>query len=142
MNCLQTSLRRGSSSGRSLVVVVVVVLGGLLCLLRLLSLFALVIKLVLMLVVPTPDQLFLWISFTINGSCCCATRLSLIQRYRGYLPLMSFYPQYLLFDISLVVSPEFPIGSSSTIVSQPINLGQLVVIKHVIAHLSGPSCLL
>ena len=106
MNRLRTSLRRGSSSCRSLVVI----LAGLFHFLYLLCLFALIIKLVLMLVVPTPDRLALLITITVNRSGIRVTWLTLTLGFRGYMLLMSLYPQYLLFSVSLNVSPELLIG--------------------------------
>ena len=141
MNRLWTSLRRSSSSGRSLVVVVVVFLAGLLCLFRLLCLFVLIIKLALTLVVPASDRLTPSITIPVNSSGR-VTLLTPSLGYRGYLLFMSLYPQYLLFSVCLIVSPEFPIGLGPTAISQPINLGQLMVIESIVSDLSGPSCLL
>ena len=55
---------------------------------------------------------------------------------------MSLYLQYLLFSISLVVDPELPISPRPTIVSQPLDGGQLMVILGIITYFSGTCCLL
>ena len=95
----------------------------------------------LVLVVFGSDWLTSWITILIN-STVRVMRWTPIMRNSGYLLLMSFYPNYLLFGIHRVVRPVFPVGFVTTIIMQPMNLGQLMVIVRVLAYLCGSSHLL
>ena len=128
-------------SGRSIVFVIIVILVGLRFLLRLPSPLTLIVHLTLALVVLGSDLLTSWTTILIN-SPVRATRWTPIVSNSGYLLLMSFYPNYLLFGIHRIMRPVFPVGPGTTIMLHPIDLGQLMVLERVVPDLSVPSSLL